>query len=183
MADKAKKLNPKQMAEKYASLSISKRRVDELIPHPLNPRFHPNSQIDKIVDWLSKVGYYKSIVVQKNTNHILAGHGVLEGLKADDYTHVDVSEVDQPDKWAMALLAWDNKSGELSSWDQPNLIALEAELVEMDVPMESMGFEMGEIDSINDNPEAPDDFPEYDNSINTEYKCPKCGYDWSGAPK
>ncbi len=30
---------------------------------------------------------------------------------------------------------------------------------------------------------APDDFPEYDNDIDTEYKCPKCEYEWSGQPK
>jgi len=134
------------MADKIAELNIKRKRVDELIPHELNPRFHPNSQIDKIVEWLSKVGYYKSIVVQKGTNKILAGHGVLAGLIADGYTHVDVNEVDQPDKWAMALLAWDNKSGELSSWDQVNLIALEAELGDMEVEMEELGFEMGEVD-------------------------------------
>jgi len=171
------------MADKIAVLNIERKRVDELIPHPLNPRFHPNSQIDKIVDWLSKVGYYKSIVVQKGTNYVLAGHGVLEGLKADGYTHVDVSIVDQPDKWAKALLAWDNKSTELSSWDQPNLMALEAELIEMDVEMQELGFDDGEIDSGVKDAEAPDDFPEYDNSITTEYRCPKCGYEWSGAPK
>ncbi len=168
--------------QKHAKLHITTKRVDELIQHPMNPRFHPDSQIEKIVYWLSQVGYYKSIVVQKDTNYVLAGHGVLAGLKAGGYELVDVSEVDQPDKWAKALLAWDNKSGELSSWDQVNLIALEAELSDMDVQMEELGFELGEIDAVN-NTEPPEDFPEYDNSIETEYKCPKCGYDWSGAPK
>ena len=147
------------MQDKIAELKIIRKRVDELIPHELNPRFHPNSQVDKIVEWLSKVGYYKSIVVQKDTNKILAGHGVLQGLIADGYTHVDVSEVDQPDKWAMALLAWDNKSGELSSWEQVNLIALQAELGEMDVQMEEMGFDAGEIDSMGSNAVTEEDEP------------------------
>ena len=30
-------------------------------------------------------------------------------------------------------------------------------------------------------PDAPEDFPEYDDDIETEYKCPKCGYEWSGS--
>lgn len=30
--------------------------------------------------------------------------------------------------------------------------------------------------------EAPEDFPEYDEEIETAYKCPKCGYEWSGSP-
>ena len=159
---------------KHAKLNIVTKRVDELVSHPLNPRFHPASQIDKIVDWLSKVGYYKSIVVQKNTNYILAGHGVLAGLKADDYELVDVSEVDQPDKWAKALLAWDNKSGELSSWDEVNLIALEAELVEMDVKMESMGFELGELgDAADFQPTNGLEQPRLDQKA--PIQCPECG--------
>lgn len=29
----------------------------------------------------------------------------------------------------------------------------------------------------------PEEFPEYDEDIETEYCCPKCGYEWSGAAK
>ena len=28
---------------------------------------------------------------------------------------------------------------------------------------------------------APEDFPEYDEDIETEHRCPKCGYEWSGS--
>jgi hypothetical protein len=28
----------------------------------------------------------------------------------------------------------------------------------------------------------PEDFKEYDDTIETEFKCPKCGYEWSGKP-
>ena len=31
-------------------------------------------------------------------------------------------------------------------------------------------------------PVAPEDFPEYGEDIETEYRCPKCGYSWSGSP-
>ena len=29
--------------------------------------------------------------------------------------------------------------------------------------------------------EVPEDFPEYDEDLDVEYKCPKCGYEWSGS--
>lgn len=29
--------------------------------------------------------------------------------------------------------------------------------------------------------EAPEDFPEYDDDIDVEFRCPKCGYEWSGS--
>ena len=32
-------------------------------------------------------------------------------------------------------------------------------------------------------PQAPEGFNEYGEDIATEYKCPKCGYEWSGNPK
>jgi hypothetical protein len=147
MSNPPKKLNTKN-TEKYAKLNITKKRLDKLIPHPKNARFHPESQIEKIVEWLAKLGYYKPIVIQVGTDYVLAGHGVLKSLLTDGYTHADVSETDNPEEWAaLALMLWDNKSGELSFWDQPNLIAAEAELIEMDVKMETMGFEDGEIDS------------------------------------
>lgn len=30
--------------------------------------------------------------------------------------------------------------------------------------------------------ESPEQFPEYDEDIDIEYRCPKCGYEWSGKP-
>ncbi len=32
-------------------------------------------------------------------------------------------------------------------------------------------------------PEAPEQFAEYGDNIETQYCCPKCGYEWSGKPK
>jgi len=34
-----------------------------------------------------------------------------------------------------------------------------------------------------DGAEPPEDFKSYDEEIDTEYCCPKCGYQWSGKPK
>jgi hypothetical protein len=166
MSNPPKKLNTKN-TEKYAKLNITKKRLDKLIPHPKNARFHPESQIEKIVEWLAKLGYYKPIVIQVGTDYVLAGHGVLKSLLTDGYTHADVSETDNPEEWAaLALMLWDNKSGELSFWDQPNLIAAEAELIEMDVKMETMGFQAYEIDSVKDPGQTPEelweDMPEFE---------------------
>lgn len=30
---------------------------------------------------------------------------------------------------------------------------------------------------------SPEDFPEYNDDIDTQYCCPECGYEWSGKPK
>ncbi|MEU8195255.1 hypothetical protein AB0C10_15890 [Microbispora amethystogenes] len=31
--------------------------------------------------------------------------------------------------------------------------------------------------------DAPDDFPSFDEDIETEYRCPRCQYEWSGKPR
>jgi hypothetical protein len=31
-------------------------------------------------------------------------------------------------------------------------------------------------------PDAPEDFPEYGDDIEVQFRCPKCGYEWSGSP-
>lgn len=31
--------------------------------------------------------------------------------------------------------------------------------------------------------EPPEDFPDYDEEIETDYGCPRCGYEWSGDPR
>ena len=32
-------------------------------------------------------------------------------------------------------------------------------------------------------PEAQQEFAEYGEGIQTQYQCPRCGYQWSGKPK
>ena len=43
-------------------------------------------------------------------------------------------------------------------------------------------FRPTEIDDLFKQVEAPGDFPGYGENIDTEHKCPKCGYVWSGKP-
>ena len=71
--------------------------------------------------------------------------------------------------WApdAALLArWAEDDGAIKAlWDDAGWVAM----------MERAGTEMLE--------NAPDAFKEYGNEIETEYCCPKCGYEWSGKPR
>jgi len=63
------------------------------------------------------------------------------------------------------------------------------------VKLEDWGFDAEKLAAWNDNAAnirlmqtveradtiAPEDFPEYDEDIETEHRCPKCGYEWSGS--
>jgi len=80
-------------------------------------------------------------------------------------------------------MAWrDNRSSEVGlSWDIDQLLADVTAGVDL-----SGVFRDDEIEELLagvQEAEAPPDFPEYDESLETDYHCPKCGYEWSGAAK
>ena len=49
--------------------------------------------------------------------------------------------------------------------------------------MDLTGFDMEALEELMKppkQPDAPEEFPEVDENIETEHQCPKCGYQWSG---
>ena len=94
---------------KSEELMFVRKRFYEIKPHPKNPRKHDKRQIDKLRHSIKKHGFSKgSIVIQKSTGYILAGHGIIEALKAEGYNGADVIVADLPDGQAEAFLISDN---------------------------------------------------------------------------
>jgi hypothetical protein len=174
---------------KSAELMFVRKRFDEITPHPKNPRLHSPQQIEKLRHLIRKHGFAKgSIVYQKSTGYVLAGHGIIEALKAEGYTGADMVEVDMPDGQAEAFLIADNKVGDDSIFDDSSLQQLINELSEQNIPSLDFAFDSQDLDDLagrilSKQIESPDDFKEYGDNIETEYCCPKCGYEWSGKPK
>lgn len=80
---------------KYAQLNIVKRNLNELKPHPKNPRLHPEIQMRHLARSIEKYSYAKgSVCVQKGTDLILAGHAIRESLLAKGFVEADVIELD-----------------------------------------------------------------------------------------
>lgn len=81
----------------------------------------------------------------------------------------------------------DNKAADEGSYDQA---ALDAILASLDGDLVGTGYAPTEADTFTgtDVPEyeapaapvPPAEFPSYDEDIETEHRCPKCGYEWSG---
>ncbi len=175
--------------KKTASLNIVRKPIKSLIPHPKNPRVHPESQMAKLQHSIDTFDYAKgSIVIQKSTGYILAGHGIVEALKTKGYQDVDVVEVDLSAGQAEAFMIADNKLGDDSLWDNTALNALLTELTEIDIPLLDAGFDEDSLSELIKSTDSgivipPEDFKEYGDDIETKYCCPKCGYEWSGKPK
>ena len=150
------------MNHKLAQLQTVSKPIDRLIPHPKNANTHPDSQIEKLRHLIKVHGYAKgSVVYQKSTGYLLAGHGIIEALKAEGYTHVDAVELDVDDDKALAFLVADNKIASDSIIDDISLQKAINELSEMDVPALDFGFDDVDLSELADrilewHPEAVD---------------------------
>jgi DNA modification methylase len=140
------------MKNKTAGLTVVRKQLSDLKPHPQNPRVHPDGQLSKLESSLEAYSYTKgSIVVQKGTDTILAGHGVYEALKKQGYTEVDVIEADLPEGMAEAFMVADNKLGDDSLWDEELLNELLDEIADMpDIDIEMTGFGEDELQALLD---------------------------------
>jgi len=100
-------------------------------------------------------------------------------LYADDLTTPQIQ----------ALRLVDNKSHELAQWDNP-LLKIELKDLPLDWEPIALVFSKEALLTVMQSvPEqipavtSPEEFPSYDESIQTQYCCPKCKYEWSGKPK
>ena len=152
-----------------------------------NARKRTDRSAELIKESLNRYGAARSIVIDEN-DRVLAGNGTVEGAKAAGITNVRVIETDgseliatkrtdlsEEEKVGLALA--DNRTSDLSEWDQEMLHTLS---VEHDI---SAWFNSDDLEGILETETeqiAPEDFDEVDDDIETEHRCPSCGYEWSG---
>ena len=144
--------------------------------------------LDRIAASLAQYGQRKPLVVnRKEGNKIEAGNGTYQAAVALGWKEIAVVFVDDDPMTAVGYGIADNRLSDLSEWDTDTLQTLINSLdPDLNLPT---GFDEGELDELLAEMEtavkeavAPDEFPEYDADIDTEYCCPKCGYEWSGKP-
>jgi hypothetical protein len=139
---------------------------------------------------LQAYGAGRSLLVDKH-GVVIAGNKTLEAaasigmddivvIRTDGSKLVVVQRTDLDlsiDSKAKALAVADNRVSEVSlEWDSSVLSELAANSVDL-----SKLFSEDELLKIlGETPQAPEAFPEYDENIKTDYRCPKCGYTWSG---
>jgi hypothetical protein len=152
-------------------------KAKELAPSAKNWRTHPLAQADAMRGMLAEVGYASALIVRE----VDGGYEIIDGHLRAELTpemEVPVLVVDVDDKEADKLLAlMDPLAGMAES--NENALNYLREVVETD--NEALMNLLKGIDSV---PliEPPADFPEVDESLPTEFECPKCHYRWSGRP-
>lgn len=161
--------------------------INDLKADSKNARKRTNQSATLIQESLQRYGAARSIVIDEN-DVVLAGNGTLEGAKSAGITKVRVIEAtgdeliavrrtDLSDSEKVGLALADNRTAELSAWDNEMLHRLS---MDNDISpwfkKEDLSALLGEAtEKI-----APEDFDELDDDITTEHRCPSCGYEWSG---
>ncbi len=145
-------------------LSIVTRCLDELQGDPNNPRLHSNKQLRQIAASIRSFGFNVPILVDANSK-VIAGHGRLAACKLLDFKSVPTICLEHLSvEQARAFMIADNRLTENSTWDD-RLLAEQLKVLseaEIDFSIEDTGFEMGEIDLLIEELEAPDSNDEAD---------------------
>ena len=165
-------------------------KINDLKPDNKNARKRTERSASLIQESLESYGAARSIVIDEN-GRVLAGNGTVEGAKAAGLENVRVIDSDgkeiiaikrtgltEDQKVGLALA--DNRTSDLSDWDASMLhhLSMEHEI--------DPWFEPEDLTELMDDrtdAEAPEDFKDVDEDLETEHRCPSCGYEWSGKAK
>ena len=148
---------------------------NELIPYENNAKIHDDKQIRNIANSIRRYGWQQHGVVTED-NVIVIGHGrqlaaiklgckmpvKVINKKAEDLTDDDIRE----------LRLADNITNE-SPWD---FELKDTEMSELDFDGFEFGFTAADDE---EDIKAPAPFQDFDDSMKTANRCPRCGYEWN----
>jgi ParB-like chromosome segregation protein Spo0J len=158
-------------------------RLDDLRPYPGNPRI---GNVELIAESLRSNGQYRPIVVRTETSEILAGNHTWQAAKRLGWESIEATFVDVDDATARRIVLVDNRSNDIASYDAAILTDLLATVAEEGESLLGTGYCDDDLERLlavaqGTQVEPPDEFPSLDEDLATEHRCPKCGYEWSGA--
>ena len=171
-------------------------RLDDYLDrfHPRNPKEH---DIGAIIESIKRFGFVEQPTIDENTGYSVAGHGrgialskmVEKGLDVPERIQVD----DVDDMWMLpvtrgirfrdeahvnAYLVASNRLTMLGGWHEEKLAEMLQELALQDEKLlESTGYDGDDLDMLLADLALPDDFKEYDESVENEVEyitCPHC---------
>src|ERR1700689_446248 len=117
----------------------------ELKPDPTNARKHSRQQIRKLARDIQKNSFINPILITQDGN-IVAGHARLQAARLAGLPEVPVIRLILTKAEAKIRNIWDNKSSDLSHFDDQMLGLALQELVDFNIDIEDTGFSIGEAD-------------------------------------
>ncbi len=159
--------------------------IDSIKPWAKNPRKNDGEPVDRVAKSIERFGFSAPIVVRAQDNRIIAGHTRWKAAQKLGMTQVPVRFMPLDEDQAAALALADNRLSEITPWDDEGLAEVLRELEGASFDLDGLGWTAEELEGLlrEVQPEAPEEFPEVDENIDTEHRCPSCGYQWSGTAR
>jgi hypothetical protein len=152
-------------------------RACDLVPCPWNFRTHPPKQREAFQGILAEVGMAGAVLVRDLGD---GKYGLIDGhLRREELGDHKVAclVLDVTEKEARKLLGAYDAIGDLAEVDEEKL----AELLDgVSVKNKRLGILFEDMKAAMAPIMPPAAFKEFDENIELEHRCPKCGYGWSG---
>ena len=147
--------------------------IDTLVLDPANVRTHPQRNIDAIIGSLQAFGQQKPVVVDAD-NVVRAGNGLVRAARLLGWSQVAAYTTGLGGSEAIAYAIADNRTAELSEWDDDGLAAQVEALLAEGVQVESWGWTEDELaDLLGQNDPLPadgseDEVPEVQDEVHSK---------------
>lgn len=154
-------------------LTVRHPKLADLIPFPGNPR---RGDVAAIARSLETNGQFAPIVVSRETGRILSGNHTAEAARSLGWDRIAAVYVDADEQRERRIVAAANRTGDLATYDNSDLVALLQSIDDLDGTgyvdenLTTFLAKLDERDGIK--PEAGPD-PRLDQKRMT--KCPHCG--------
>lgn len=133
---------------KQRQLTVTYKRVDELIPYVNNARTHSDEQVTQIASSIKEFGFNNPILTD-GENGVIAGHGRLLAAKKlglETVPAIELAGLTEAQKKAYILA--DNKIALNSGWDE-ELLKIELDDLQLQgIDLETVGFSDEELQNI-----------------------------------
>lgn len=151
--------------------------IEQIVANPQNWRLHPKAQQDALEGVLAEIGWVQNVIINKRTGHLVDGHLRVQlannaGEKTIPVTYVDLSEDEEN-----TVLTTIDPIGEMAATDRGKLGELLRGVTAADSRVQQMISKMTE-SKLNIFNDIKKEFPVYDEDIDVNTECPKCGYKW-----
>ena len=159
-------------------------KASEIKRNPRNFRKHPEFQQNVLEGALRELGITGAVIVRPDGDGYMLLDGELRSNVLDDQ-EVAALETDlEPHEDALFLSTYDPITA-MATVDTETLDGVLREVQTGEASLQEFLSEQAVNAGVTEpgNVDAPEEFGSYGDDIETEYKCPSCGYEWSGQPR
>jgi ParB-like chromosome segregation protein Spo0J len=154
--------------------------LEAVHPWKDNPRKNDGTPVRKVKESIQRFGFGAPLLARKANGEIISGHTRWKAAKELGLERIPVRFLDLDPANAHLLALADNRLSEEAQWDDNMLVAILADLRAQNAELVHTGFDDKELIKLLAVPAPPNEFAEFNENLETEHKCPKCGYTWSG---